>query len=67
MTLSIPFDNSYARLPDRFYTKMAPTPVRQPELLALNAPLAADLGLGAFVAGPLPADGPVPAVVSPRC
>ena len=47
MSLDLPFDNSYARLPDRFYTKLAPTPVRAPELIALNKPLAARLGLDA--------------------
>jgi uncharacterized protein YdiU (UPF0061 family) len=45
MTLHIPFDNSYARLPDRFYVKQAPVPVREPRLLALNEPLAEELGL----------------------
>ena len=47
MSLDLPFDNSYARLPDRFYTRMAPTPVRDPKLIALNRPLAADLGIDA--------------------
>ncbi|MEM0934979.1 MAG: YdiU family protein [Pseudomonadota bacterium] len=41
----IPFDNSYATLPARFYTKMAPTPVKAPELLLLNRALAAELGI----------------------
>ena len=45
MSLDLPFDNSYARLPDRFFTKMAPTPVRAPGLVALNRPLAERLGL----------------------
>lgn len=39
------FDNSYARLPDRFYAKLPPTPVKSPELLKLNLPLAGELGL----------------------
>jgi len=39
------FDNSYAALPERFYTRMAPTPVKAPELLLLNRPLAEDLGV----------------------
>lgn len=47
MSLNLPFDNSYARLPDRFYTRMAPTPVRDPKLIALNRQLAADLGIDA--------------------
>ncbi len=39
------FDNSYARLPGRFYTKMAPTAVSAPGWIALNEGLARDLGL----------------------
>ncbi|WP_299839801.1 YdiU family protein [uncultured Jannaschia sp.] len=39
------FDNSYARLPDRFYTKMNPTPVASPGWVALNEALARELGL----------------------
>jgi uncharacterized protein YdiU (UPF0061 family) len=45
MTLHVPFDNSYGRLPDRFYTRIAPTPVAAPALVALNASLARELGL----------------------
>ncbi len=45
MPLDLPFDNSYARLPGRFYARLAPTPVSKPRLIALNAPLAARLGL----------------------
>jgi len=45
MTLNIPFDNSYATLPDRFYTRQAPTPVAKPGLIALNDALARDLGI----------------------
>ena len=51
MSLNIPFDNSYARLDDRFYTKMAPTPVKAPTLIALNQSLAAQLGLDAATLG----------------
>lgn len=40
MTLMIPFDNSYARLPDTFYARQAPVPVRAPRLIAFNADLA---------------------------
>jgi uncharacterized protein YdiU (UPF0061 family) len=39
------FDNSYARLPDRFYARHAPTPVAAPRLMKLNQPLARELGL----------------------
>lgn len=41
------FDNSYARLPDRFYARLAPTPVTAPRLLKLNVALAEALGLDA--------------------
>ena len=43
----IRFDNSYARLPQGFFTRTAPTPVRDPQLVALNRPLAERLGLDA--------------------
>jgi serine/tyrosine/threonine adenylyltransferase len=45
MTLHFPFDNSYARLPDRLFAELAPTPVRAPRLVALNDGLARTLGL----------------------
>lgn len=40
-------DNSYSRLPQTFFSKQGPTPVRTPELAVLNEPLAAELGLNA--------------------
>lgn len=45
MTIQIPFDNSYARLPERFFRRTSPTPVRAPRLIQLNRALAAHLGL----------------------
>lgn len=45
MSLHIPFDNTYARLPERFFTRLPPTPVAAPEFLALNQALADQLGL----------------------
>ncbi len=39
------FDNSYARLPPRFFACQAPTPVSDPTLIKLNEALAHDLGL----------------------
>ncbi|MBS0123048.1 protein adenylyltransferase SelO [Thetidibacter halocola] len=45
MTLHIPFDNSYARLPEGFGARLAPTPVKAPSMVAFNAPLAEDLGI----------------------
>lgn len=43
----VPFDNSYARLPERFYQRIAPTPVRSPRLVRFNETLAAQLGIDA--------------------
>lgn len=46
MTAAIfPFNNSYARLPDRFFARLAPTPVAEPRLIKLNDKLAIQLGL----------------------
>jgi serine/tyrosine/threonine adenylyltransferase len=45
MPVPIAFDNSYARLPARFYAALAPVPVAEPRLIALNRDLAVDLGL----------------------
>ncbi|HST61213.1 MAG TPA: YdiU family protein [Longimicrobium sp.] len=39
------FENTYARLPDRFFARVAPTPVAAPRLIRVNAPLAAELGI----------------------
>lgn len=39
------FDNSYARLPAKFFSSLNPTPVSSPELIFFNSPLAAFLGL----------------------
>lgn len=43
--MHIPFDNSYAALPDAFYTKLSPTSVNAPKLLAFNKDLARVLGI----------------------
>tara|TARA_R110002049_G_scaffold23545_5_gene83450 strand:- start:6159 stop:7568 length:1410 start_codon:yes stop_codon:yes gene_type:complete len=45
--MQIPFDNSYARLPDGFYTRQNPTPVKAPKLLSYNDNLARLLGISA--------------------
>jgi uncharacterized protein YdiU (UPF0061 family) len=45
MTLTASFDNSYARLPSGFYTRLDPTPVRAPKLIAYNDELGRLLGL----------------------
>jgi len=48
-----PFDNSFARLPERFYARLPPTPVAEPRLIRLNGPLARELGLDpAFLSSP---------------
>jgi uncharacterized protein YdiU (UPF0061 family) len=53
MAVHLPFENTYARLPDRFYARVAPTPVRAPRLIRLNTELAVDLGLDPeWLAGP---------------
>ncbi|MEO1016963.1 MAG: YdiU family protein [Pseudomonadota bacterium] len=44
-TKIIPFDNSYARLPDRFYARLDPQPAQAPKLIKVNHALAEELGL----------------------
>jgi len=41
------FDNTYAQLPERFYSREDPTPVARPRLAKVNAELAGALGLDA--------------------
>ncbi len=53
-----PFDNTYARLPARFYARVAPTKVREPRLVRLNRPLAELLGIDAEVLSS-PAGAPI--------
>jgi uncharacterized protein YdiU (UPF0061 family) len=43
--LAISFDNSYARLPERFFARLDPTPTARPRLIEFNSALAAELGL----------------------
>ena len=45
MIAKFPFDNTYARLPERFFAPTAPTSVGAPRLVRLNRPLALHLGL----------------------
>jgi uncharacterized protein YdiU (UPF0061 family) len=42
---ALPFDNSFARLPARFYTRMAPWGLPEPHLLAVSEDAAALIGL----------------------
>jgi uncharacterized protein YdiU (UPF0061 family) len=46
------FDNSYARLPDRFYASVYPEPVEGPVLLKFNEALAAELKIEADLTDP---------------
>ena len=39
------FNNTYAKLPEHFYSRIAPTKVQDPKLVILNQALAQDLGL----------------------
>jgi uncharacterized protein YdiU (UPF0061 family) len=39
------FENTYARLPERFYARVNPTPVTAPHLIKVNTELARTLGL----------------------
>ena len=45
MSITIPFDNSYARLPAQLFSRLNPTPVKAPKLVAFNRPLAQELGI----------------------
>ncbi|WP_375172738.1 YdiU family protein [Pseudooceanicola sp.] len=65
MTLAIPFDNSYARLPAALFTRQDPVPVPEPRLLAWNEALAEELGItgtpdAAIFAGNALPDGATP-------
>lgn len=42
---AIPFDNSYVRLPEQFYSRQAPTPVSAPTLIRSNFALAQRLNI----------------------
>jgi serine/tyrosine/threonine adenylyltransferase len=39
------FSNSYARLPEHFFARLAPTPVAKPHLIKFNESLASELGV----------------------
>ena len=47
MSLTLPFDNSYTRLPGRFFARVSPSPVTAPRLIRLNRDLAAHVRLDA--------------------
>ena len=68
--IHLPFDNSYARLGERFFTRQLPVPVSNPGLIRINHALAQQLGLDphwlqseqgvAFIAGNHIAEGSEP-------
>lgn len=68
--MKLPFDNTYARLPPRFFVRQAPVAVPEPKLVRLNRDLALELGLDpdylaspdgvAMLAGNRVADGSEP-------
>jgi uncharacterized protein YdiU (UPF0061 family) len=68
------FDNTYARLPGRFYARLVPTPVAAPRLVKVNVDLARELGLDAdalqnehgvaVLAGNCVADGSEPVAIA---
>jgi uncharacterized protein YdiU (UPF0061 family) len=41
------FSNSYARLPERFFARLDPTPATKPRLIKFNESLASELGVNA--------------------
>ncbi|MFQ1700685.1 protein adenylyltransferase SelO [Loktanella agnita] len=43
--MKIPFDNSYFRLPAQMHAAQLPTPVKDPQIIAVNTPLADKLGI----------------------
>lgn len=45
--MSIPFENTYAKLPERFYARQTPASVPGPELIRVNRGLAGELGVDA--------------------
>jgi serine/tyrosine/threonine adenylyltransferase len=46
-----PFDNAYARLPERMYARLEPAPVARPALVAFNHALARELGASGATPG----------------
>ncbi len=45
--MSIPFDNSYSKLPEHFFARQKPSKVPSPRLLRVNRELAVELGIDA--------------------
>jgi serine/tyrosine/threonine adenylyltransferase len=47
LNVGFTFDNTYTRLPERFYARLDPTPVAAPRIVKVNVELARELGLDA--------------------
>lgn len=45
MSIQIPFDNSYSRLPNSFYQKVRPQSFPEPKLISFNQPLSLELNI----------------------
>jgi uncharacterized protein YdiU (UPF0061 family) len=51
--MGIPFDNTYAQLPERFFSRQQPTPAPEPNLIRTNLALAAEIGIApAWISSP---------------
>ena len=44
-SFSLPSENTYTKLPGVFFSKLSPTPVREPEIVIFNEKLAKEIGL----------------------
>ena len=44
--MNLPFNNTYANLPEAFFARQLPVPVAQPSIVAFNTALADEIGLG---------------------
>lgn len=52
-SVQVVFDNTFARLPERFFERRPPAPVAAPRLIRVNRPLARELGIDPdWLAGP---------------
>ena len=49
--INVPFRNTYARLPEDFFSKTDPTPVENPSVFKFNQELAEELGITSMVDG----------------
>lgn len=46
---AIPFNNTYVRLPERFYQRIKPVPVKAPQLIRFNEALADALHIASSI------------------